>query len=112
MVTILINLILSAIVILSASYLLPGVHVANFTVAIVTALVLGVVNAILKPILLVLALPINILTLGLFTFVINAFLILLASRVVPGFRVDGFLAALIMALFLAVVNFFLHTMLP
>lgn len=106
--SILINLILSAIVILAAAYLLPGVHVLNFTTAIITALVLGLINAFIKPVLLIFTLPINILTLGLFTFVINALLILLAAGLVPGFKVDGFTWALILSVFLAVVNFFLH----
>ncbi len=107
--SILINLVLSAIVILAAAYLLPGIHVANFTAALVAALVLGIVNAVIKPILLILTLPITIITLGLFTLVINALLILLTANLVPGFKVDGFFWALIMSVFLAIVNTFLHT---
>lgn len=106
---ILINLILSAIVIIAASYVLPGVHVASFTSAIIAALVLGVVNAILKPILLILTLPITIITLGLFALVINALMILLTASVVPGFKVDSFVWAIIMSIFLAIVNTVLHT---
>ncbi len=107
---ILINWILSGLVILAAAYLLPGVHVAGFQSALVAALVLGIINAFLKPILLILTLPITLLTLGLFTFVINALLILLASSLVPGFKVDGFLWALILSIFLSVANIFLHTL--
>jgi putative membrane protein len=105
---ILINLILSAIIIIAASYILPGVHVASFTSALVTALVLGIINAIIKPILLILTLPITIITLGLFTLIINAVLILLTASIVPGFKVDGFIWALVMGVFLAVVNMVLH----
>lgn len=65
------------------SYLLPGVVVASFPTAIVVAIVLGLINTFLKPLLQILALPINILTIGLFTFVINALLILLVARLVP-----------------------------
>lgn len=65
------------------SYLLPGVVVASFPTAIVVAIVLALVNTFLKPLLQILALPINILTIGLFTFVINALLILLVARLVP-----------------------------
>jgi putative membrane protein len=109
MISILINWVLSALVILAAAYLLPGVHVASFTAALITSLVLGIINAIIKPVLLILTLPINLLTLGLFTFVINAVLILLAASIVPGFKVDGFVWALILGIFLAIVNTVLHT---
>lgn len=91
-------------VILAASYLLPGVHVESFTSALVTALVLGIINAFIKPILLILTLPITLITLGLFTLVINALLIMLTANIVPGFGVDGFLWALILGIFLAIVN--------
>ena|SRR3990167_3410822 len=105
---ILINWIISALVILAASYLLPAVHVENFTAAIITALVLGIINAVIKPILLILTLPITLITLGLFTVVINAVMILLTDTIVPGFSVDGFLWAVILSIFLAIVNTLLH----
>jgi putative membrane protein len=95
---------LSALTILAASYLLPGVKVDNFIAALVTALVLGIVNAFIKPVLLILTLPINLLTLGLFTIVVNAILILLVDWIVPGFAVDGFLWALIFSLVLSLLN--------
>jgi putative membrane protein len=104
----LINWLISALAVLSVAYILPGVNVDSFTTALVVALVLGIVNAILKPILVILTLPITILTLGLFTFVINALLIMLTSKLVPGFMVDGFLWALIFSVALSVVNSFLH----
>ena len=108
---ILISWIISAMVIFSIAYVVPGVHVTNFTVALVVALVLGIINAFLKPILLILTLPINILTLGLFTFVINALLILLVSKFVPGFVVDGFLWAFVFGIVLSLANTFVHTLL-
>lgn len=105
---ILINWIVSALVIVAAAYLLPGVHVAGFTTALVAALVLGIINAVLKPILVALTLPINILTLGLFTLVINAVLVMLATSLVSGFTVDGFGWALLFSILLSVINAFLH----
>jgi len=100
----LINWLASALVIIIASYLLPGVHVANFVSALWVALVLGILNAVLKPILILLTLPITILTLGLFTLVINAILILLAAKIVPGFQVDGFLWAVLFSIVVSVIN--------
>lgn len=104
------NWLASALVILTAAYLLPGVHVASFITALVVAIVLGVVNAFLKPILILLTLPLTILTLGLFTFVINALLILLTAKIVPGFVVDGFWWAVLFGIVLSVINFILHKM--
>jgi putative membrane protein len=91
-----------------AAYLLPGVTVDTVITAFIVAVVLGVVNAVLKPILVILTLPINILTLGLFTLVINAGLILLVGQVVPGFKVDGLLWAAIFGLVVSLVNSVLH----
>jgi|SRR3989344_612978 len=105
---ILINWTVSALAILTASYLLPGVHVASFVAALAAAVVLGIINAIIKPVLLILTLPINILTLGLFTFVINVLVILLAANLVPGFSVDSFWWALIFSIVLSIINSFLH----
>lgn len=109
---ILINWIVSAMVVFSVAYILPGVHVVDFTSALVVALVLGIINAFLKPILLILTLPINILTLGLFTFVLNAILIMFVSSIVPGFTVDGFLWALVFGVILSVANTFVNRFLP
>lgn len=105
---IIINLLVSGAAVFIAGYLLPGVHVDSFVTAVIVAVVLGIVNAILKPILLLLTLPINLITLGLFTFVINAVLVLLVSKIVPGFTVASFWWALIFSLVLSIVNGFLH----
>ena len=107
---ILISWIISAMVIFSIAYVLPGVHVTSFTSALAVALVLGIINAFLKPVLLILTLPINILTLGLFTLVINAILILLVSKFVSGFVVDGFLWAFIFGIILSIANTFAHSL--
>jgi putative membrane protein len=92
------------------SYLLPGVSLTGFWAALWTALFLGLVNSVIKPLLILLTLPINIVTLGLFTFVINAALILLASTVVKGFSVEGFWVALLFSIILSVFNYFANTL--
>lgn len=101
---IIVNWLLSALVIISAAYVLPGVHVADFFTALVIALILGVINATLKPLLILLTLPITVLTLGLFTLVISALLIMLTALIVPGFSVDNFWWALIFGLALSIIN--------
>ena len=90
-----------------AAYIVPNVTV-TFMGAAIAAVVLGALNLIIRPILLLLTLPINILTLGLFSLVVNAALVLAASSVVPGFSVAGFLPALLFALVLAVINWVFH----
>lgn len=105
---ILINWFLSAVAVVLAATLIPGVHVTDFLTAVIIALVLGILNAIIKPILVILTLPINILTLGLFTLVINAVLVLATAYVVPGFKVDGFLPALLFGLVLSIINTIFH----
>ncbi len=94
-------------VIVVAAYIVPGVHVSGFITALAVALVLGVVNAVLKPLLIILTLPITLLTLGLFALVLNAVLILLVGWIVPGFIVDGFLSALVFGIVLSISNTFL-----
>lgn len=106
--SIFINWLVSAFAILVTAYILPGVSVQSFTSALVAAVVLGVINALIKPVLLILTLPINILTLGLFTFVINALVIILTANLVSGFKVDGFWWALIFSIVLSLINSFLH----
>lgn len=98
------NWIIAAIAIMVAAYLLPGVAVAGLVSALVLAVVLGAINAFIRPILVLLTLPINIITLGLFTIVINAVLVLLAASIVPGFSVDGFWWAVLFAVVLSIVN--------
>ncbi len=98
----------SAVAVMITAYLLPGAHVGSLFVALVVAVVLGIINLFLKPVLIILTLPINIVSLGLFTFVINALLVQLASNLVPGFQVDGFLWALAFSVVLSIVNSFLH----
>ncbi|MBK7660856.1 MAG: phage holin family protein [Betaproteobacteria bacterium] len=86
---------LSALALLAVAYLYPGVRVDGFFAAAVAALVLGLVNAVVRPILVILTLPVTILTLGLFLFVVNALMFWLVAEVVKGFTVNGFVAALV-----------------
>jgi len=86
---------LNAVALLLVAYLVPGFHVSTFYTALIVALVLGILNAVIKPIIVILTLPINILTLGLFTLVINAVLIWFVSTIVKGFTVDSFWTALV-----------------
>lgn len=104
-------LIMAASIIIAA-YFIPGVRVGSFLSALWVALFLGIVNILIRPILIIITLPINILTLGLFTFVINAALILLASSVIKGFEVAGFWWALLYSIVLSVVNSLLNLILP
>ena len=96
--------------ILSAAYLINGIEVRDFLSAFLAAAVLGILNAIFRPLLILLTLPLNILSLGLFTFVINAFLLKLASGVIPGFEVHGFWTALFGALIITIVNGLLNAL--
>jgi putative membrane protein len=105
---IIIHWLLNTVAVLIAAYVLPGVTVSNFITALIVAVVIAVLNAFIRPILLVLTLPINIVTLGLFTLVINAFLIMGASALVNGFTVTGFWSALLFSLVLALVGAVLH----
>lgn len=102
----LIRWVVSALVVLAVAMLLPGVHVQDFMTALVIAVVLGVINAILRPILVILTLPITIITFGLFLLVINALLVMLTTYIVPGFRVDSFWWALLFGLIVSIFNAF------
>lgn len=84
-----------AFILLLLAQFVPGITISNLYVALLAALVLGVLNAVVRPVLFILTLPITILTLGLFSFVINAALFLLAASFVSGFSVSGFLPALV-----------------
>ncbi|MCB1112157.1 MAG: phage holin family protein [Chlamydiia bacterium] len=107
---ILISILLNSLTIFVAAYILPGIHLESFTTAIVVAVVLGIVNAFIRPVLFFLTLPLNIFTLGLFTLVIIGFLVMLVSWIVPGFEVVNIWWAMLFALVVALVNSFIHTM--
>ncbi|MCX6746274.1 MAG: phage holin family protein [Candidatus Parcubacteria bacterium] len=96
--------IINALAILAIAYFVPGIVVSGFYAALIAALVLGIINALLRPILILLTLPVNVLTLGLFTLFINAILFWLASTIVKGFSVADFKAAFIGALIMWLVS--------
>lgn len=105
----LIRLLINALAILLVAYLVPGVAVSGFYTALIVAVVLGLLNLVIKPLILLLTLPITILTLGLFTFVINALLFWFVGTVVKGFSVEGFVPAFLGALILTVVGWIGHS---
>jgi putative membrane protein len=100
----LIRLVLTGGIAFALAHFLPGIHIDTFWTAIIVALVLAFLNAIVKPILILLTLPITILTFGLFLFVINAVIILMAGSFIDGFSVDGFWWALLFSLLLSVIT--------
>lgn len=100
----LMDLIVNALAFYITAYLVPGVKIADFQALAVIAVVWGILTLVLKPILIILTLPVNFMTLGLFTFVINAFLLMLMSNLVRGFKVDNFGTAVLAAIVLSLVN--------
>ncbi len=107
---IIIYLIVNTAAVLAAAAVLPGISVNGWTTAAVVALVLGALNYFVRPILVLLTLPATVITMGLFLLVINAVIVLLAAWLVPGFRVDGFLWALLFSLTVTLVSSFLLTL--
>ncbi len=101
----LIKLLISAVVIILTAWITPGVQIRSFWSAIVVALVLALLNIFLRPIMVVLTIPITIMTLGFFLFFINAFIVYLAGKMVSGFKVDGFGWALLFSLFLSIISY-------
>jgi putative membrane protein len=102
------RVLITAIVAFGLSSVLPGIHIDTFWTAIVLSLVLALLNFLLKPLLIILTLPITILTFGLFLFIINAIIVWLARDFVHGFRVDGFRYALLFSLCLSLLTSLLY----
>lgn len=96
--SILLKILINALAVFGAAYLLPGVHVKDFKTALVVAIVLGLLNLLVKPVLVILTIPITILTLGLFLLIINAIIVKLCGSIVSGFQVDGWLYAILFSL--------------
>ncbi|MFZ5391239.1 MAG: phage holin family protein [Patescibacteria group bacterium] len=96
----------NSLVIIVLSYVLPGVSLSGIVAALAVGLILGLLSVFLKPILVLLTLPINLLTFGLFSLVINACLVLLAAWLVPGFSINGFGWALLFSFLLSLVSWF------
>jgi putative membrane protein len=106
-----IQLIISTLAVLITAYLLPGVEIVdnNFFTAVIVAAVLSFLNAVVKPIMVVLTIPITLFTLGFFLLAINAFIVMLASRIVDGFHVKGFWWALLFSFILSMVTSILES---
>ena len=102
--TLLVRWFINALALMLVAYLYSGVQVNGIVAALIAALVLGLVNAVIRPLLLILTLPVTILTLGLFIFVINAFMFWFVTEIVKGFTVTGFPAALIGSLMFSVIS--------
>ncbi len=103
----LVTWIITAISLVITAYIVPGINIATWQTAAIAAIILGLVNAVIKPILIFFTLPLTILTLGLFLFVVNAISFGLVAYFTPGFRVDGFFPALFGAIVLSFVSGFL-----
>jgi putative membrane protein len=100
----LLRILITGGLVLLIAHFMPGVHVASFTTALIVAVVLGLLNIFIKPILVILTLPVTIVTLGLFLLVINALIILLCTNIVGGFSVDSFWTALIFSIILSLLQ--------
>lgn len=103
--------ILNALSLLAVTYFVPNIHVANFTTALIAALVIGLVNMLIKPILLLLTLPITILTLGLFIFVINGLLFYAVGNLLQGFEVKTLSSGILGAVLYSIISWLLTSML-
>ena len=110
MATVLYSLLMSTIAVFATANIIPGAEVQSLGAALVFSVILGVVNTILRPLILLITLPINILSLGLFTFVINAFMVMLVSSITPGIEISGFFTALFFAFILTFLTQFLNRM--
>jgi putative membrane protein len=108
----LLKFVLSVIGIVAVTKILPGVHINNWETAAILVIVLAILNLIIKPILIILTIPITILTLGLFLLVINAMIILAADYLIQGFYVDGFIWALIFSLVLSLIHWLIDSIVP
>lgn len=98
----------TVVAVMAAAYLVPGFHIESWYTAVILAILLAVIGFTLKPILLILTLPINIITFGLFSFVINAGILWFLSSFVDGFTIDGFIPALVGGIVIAAVQWVLH----
>jgi len=106
-----IKIIIVALVVVGVSYFIPGISVTDYLTALLFALILGVVNVLVRPLVMLLSLPIRWLTLGLFTLIVNALMFWLASIVVPGIIIDSFFSAFLGALIVGVISWLVNQLL-
>jgi putative membrane protein len=102
---------INAVALLALPYLLPSIHIAGFATALGVAVVLGLINAVIRPVLLLLTLPVTLLTLGLFIFVINGMMFMLAAWLLDGFVVNGFFSGVIGSTLYSVISWLLTRLL-
>jgi len=100
----LIRWVINALGLVLIANIIAGVSLHGFGAALVAILVLGVANAIIRPILLILTLPLNVITLGLFTFILNGFILYMVASVVSGFQIDGFFSAVVATILLSIIS--------
>jgi putative membrane protein len=103
----LLKLLINTVAVYVTASVVPGIKIDSWITALIASIVLGVLNTLIKPLLVILTLPVNILTLGLFTIVINAFMITLTSSLVSGFHVETFVSAVLFSIVLSIVGGFL-----
>lgn len=111
MVNLLLRWVLSSVALIAVAYVYSGVTVASFSAALLAAAVIGLLNTLVKPVLFVLTLPITVLTLGVFYFVLNALLFWASASLLEGFQVQGFTAALLGSLIFSIIQMALHALL-
>ena len=104
MVNILLRWIVYALIIVFISWIIPGIEVDNFISAMLVCIIMALINTFIKPFLQIITLPVTIITFGLFTFVINALMLMLAGWIAPGFEVEGFVSALLGSLLLSLLS--------
>lgn len=98
----------TAIALVITAYFVPGIYLSGLVASLVAAIILGLINAIVRPILIILTLPITLLTLGLFLLVINGISLVIVAALTPGFEIDGFLPAMVGAIVLTIVTWMIQ----
>ncbi len=107
----LIRWVVAALALMITAYVVPGFKVRDFSAALIAAIVIGIANVLIWPFLMVITLPLNLITLGLFTFVVNGIVLKLCAAVLEGFKIDGWLSAIFGAIILSLSQTFLHYLL-
>lgn len=112
MISLLVLWLVVAFAIMATAYLLPGMSIRNYKVALLAALVMGIVNALIQPVVAFFAYPVTFLTFGLFAWVINGMMLMLVAKVVPDFKVDGCLTAILGSLLVSLISTVMMHLLP
>lgn len=102
------RLLVNTLALLVVSYLVPGFIIADLKTAIIAAVVIGTINSFIKPILAIITLPLTIITFGIFAFILNVLMLMLAAGITPGFHIEGFFTAAIAGILLSIVSSFLN----